>query len=388
MVRQSANDWSRREALGMLGAAAAPVPYRHRDELPTPALVFEREVLQANLTKMAGHLKTSGRGFRPHAKTHKCAEIAKRCIAAGAVGACAAKISEAEALAAGGVKGLLVTTAVIGAPKIRQAVALARRQPDTIFCIDDAANAQQLNDAAKGMKLNVAIDLWVGRRTGIAPGDPAVALAEQVSRMPNLQLQGLQAYCGYAAHIQGFEKRSQGSREAMALAVETRHALEKNGIACRWLSGGSTGTYNIDSGIDGVTEIQPGSFLFMDIDYRRIGGRSGALYEDFQPSLFVLSTVVSRPQPKVAIVDAGIKAFATDRGYGPEAWQRPDLAYKFAGDEHGAVEMSGSELKVGDRLQFLVPHCDPTVNLYDTIYEVSGERVVAAWPVTARGKSQ
>jgi D-serine deaminase-like pyridoxal phosphate-dependent protein len=254
--------------------------------------------------------------------------------------------------------------------------------------VDDAENARQLNEAAAGVKLNVAIDLWVGRRTGIAPGAPAVALAEEIARLKNLKLAGLQAYCGYAAHVNGFEKRSQSSREAMAKAVETRRMLEAKGIACPWVSGGSTGTYNIDSAIEGVTEIQPGSFLFMDMDYRRIGGQGGALYEDFQPSLFVISTVVSRPQPRVAIVDGGYKAFSTDRGYGPEAWRRPDLKYSFAGDEHGSVEMSGDELKVGDRVQFLTPHCDPTVNLYDTIYEVEGEKVLAAWPIAARGKSQ
>lgn len=380
--------WNRRQALGMLGAATLPTPFRHRDELPTPALVFDRDVLQANLTKMAAHLKSAGRGFRPHGKTHKCPEIAKRCLAAGAVGACAAKLSEAEAFAEAGVTGLLITTPVIGAGKIRRAVDLARKRPDTIFCVDDIGNARQLNEAAAGRKLNVAIDLWVGRRTGIPPGAPAVALAEELARLRNLRFHGLQAYCGYAAHIQGFEKRSQGSRDAMAQAVETRRAIEAKGIACGWVSGGSTGTYNIDSAIEGVTEIQPGSFLFMDIDYRRIGGRTGELYEDFQPSLFVICTVVSRPQPKTAIVDGGYKAFATDRGYGPDAWRRPDLKYSFAGDEFGSLAMSGDELKVGDRVEFLVPHCDPTVNLYDTIYEVSGEEVLAAWPISARGRSQ
>lgn len=372
-----------------MGAAAAPPAFQRVEELPTPALIVDLEEFEANLVRMAGALKEAGRAFRPHAKTHKCPEIARRCIAAGAVGACAAKLSEAEALAEGGVGGLLITTAVVGEAKIRRAVALARRRPDTIFSVDDAENVRQLSAAAgRGTKLNVALDLYVGRRTGVAPGQPALELARTISQLPNLHLKGLQAYCGYAAHVEGFDKRRQTSVEAMQQAVETRRLLETNGIGCPWISGGSTGTYNIDSAIDGVTEIQPGSFLFMDIDYRRIGGRGGAVYDDFRPSLFVLCTVVSRPQPKVAIVDGGYKAFATDRGYGPEAWNRPDLRYRFAGDEHGAVEMSGDELKVGDRVQFFTPHCDPTVNLYDRMYAVRRGRVEAEWAITARGRSQ
>lgn len=379
---------NRRQAAAMLGAAAAPSPFRHKDELPTPALIVELDPFEANLAKMSAHLKSAGRGFRPHGKTHKCPEVAKRCIAAGAAGACAAKLSEAEAFAEGGVRGILVTTAVVGEAKIRRAADLARRQPDTIFCVDDADNARQLSEAARGLKLNLAIDLWVGKRTGIAPGAPAAALAEALAKLPNVRFQGLQAYCGYASHVNGFERRKQSSQEAMALAVDTRRQIEARGIASPWLSGGSTGTYNIDSTIDGVSEIQPGSFLFMDIDYRKIGGESGDVYDDFRASLFVICTVVSRPQPRVAIVDGGYKAFATDRGYGPEARDRPDLAYRFAGDEHGAVEMSGNELKLGDRVEFFVPHCDPTVNLYDRMYAVRGGNVVAEWPITARGRSQ
>lgn len=381
---------SRREAMSVVGAAAVPLPFRHRDELPTPALIVDLDVLEGNLAKMAGRLKGAGRAFRPHGKTHKCAEIAKRAIKAGAVGACAAKLGEAEAFAAAGVTGLLITGAAVGRANISRAVALARRSPDTIFCVDDAGNARDLNEAARAarVRLNVALDLWVGRRTGVPPGAPAVSLAETVAGLGNLRLKGLQAYCGYAAHVQGYEKRKRTSEEAMALAVETRRALERKGIACAWLSGGSTGTYNIDSAVEGVTEIQPGSFLFMDMDYRKIGGRSGAVYEDFAPSLFVICTVISRPQPQVAIVDGGFKAFATDRGYGPEAWKRPDLVYRFAGDEHGSVEMRGDELKLGDRVEFLTPHCDPTVNLYDALYAVRGSRVEGVWPIAARGRSQ
>lgn len=361
-------------------------------DLPTPALIVDIDAFESNVKKMVTYVKGKGRAIRPHGKTHKCPEIAKYIIGQGAVGACAAKLSEAEAFAENGVKGLLVTTAVIGKHKIERAVAMARKHPDIIYCVDNAQNAQDLNDAAAQgkVRLNVALDLWVGRRTGIVPGDAAVALGEVVAKLPHLKLHGIQAYAGHAAHVNGFENRKKVSIEAMMPAVETRHALEKKGIACPWLSGGSTGTYNIDTHIEGVTELQPGSFMFMDIDYNRIGGESGsAVYNDFQNSLFVLTTVVSKPKDDTAIVDGGLKAFSTDKPF-PPVWRGGDqLPYAFAGDEHGRLTMTaGKQVNVGDRLEFIIPHCDPSVNLHDRIYAVRGEQVEAIWRVAARGLGQ
>ncbi len=361
-------------------------------DLPTPALVVDLAVFEANVKKMAEYARASGRALRPHAKTHKCPEIARRLIRAGAVGACAAKISEAEALAAGGVTGLLVTSAVIGRQKIESAVRLAKKHPETIFSVDDAQNARDLNDAARAarLKLNLAIDLWIGNRTGIQPGEPAVALAEVIAKLPGVKLAGLQAYAGQASHTAGFENRRKVSFEAMGRAVDTRRRLEKKGIACPLLTGGSTGTYNIDSQLDGVTELQPGSFIFMDIDYNRIGGADGPVYRDFKTSLTVVATVISKPSREMAIVDAGYKAFSTDRTFGPELRGLEGVPYVFAGDEHGRLDLTKAprDVKVGDRLEFIVPHCDPTVNLYDRIWALRGEAVEAAWPITARGKSQ
>jgi len=372
---------------GVAAATLAAVPKRRQD-LPTPALIVELDKFEANLAKMAGHLKQSGLGFRPHAKTHKTAEIAKLCEKAGAVGSCAAKLSEAIALADGGARGLLITTAVIGRDKIAQGIALAKRRPDTIFVIDHTQNADDWDAAARaaGLRVNLALDLWVGRRTGILCGEPSLALARHVSRLKNVRLQGLQAYSGPSSHTRPFEKRVAATQQAMGEAVETRALIERDGIACNWLSGGSTGTWNIDPSIKGITELQPGSFMFMDIDYRRIGAQGAEEFHDFQQSLFVIATVVSRPKPEMAVIDGGFKAFATDRGYGPELRHRPEIKFSFGGDEHGVLTDSGA--KVGDRLEFLVPHCDPTVNLYDTIYAVRGDIVEAAWPVSARGKSQ
>ena len=354
--------------------------------------MLDMDAFESNVAKMASCAREHNRALRPHGKTHKCPEIAKALIQAGAVGACAAKISEAEAFAQNGVTGILVTTAVIGKYKIERAVRLALAHPDTIFVVDNTQNVRDLNDAAGAAKarLNLAVDLWVGRRTGIKPGEAALGLAQLIDSLPNVSLAGLQAYAGHASHTIGFEERKKASREAMAPAVETRCLIESGGIHVPLLTGGSTGTYDIDCEIDGITELQPGSFVFMDVDYARIGGRDGPVYHDFRNSLSVLTTVVSKPADDVAVVDGGYKAFSTDKPFTPEARNLPGLSFTWAGDEHGIVKMSGAPLpvKVGDRIEFIVPHCDPTVNLYDRIYCLRGEKVEAVWSITARGMSQ
>jgi len=314
-------------------------------------------------------------------------------LRAGAVGCCAAKISEAEVFASNGVSGLLITTAVIGKQKIERAVRLSTQHRDTIFSVDNAQNVRDLNDAAGAahIKMNVAVDLFIAGRTGIQPGEPALGLAQLIASLPNLQLIGIQAYAGQASHVIGWEERRKVSQAAMSKAVETARLFEKNGIECPLLSGGSTGSYNIDAGIKGITELQPGSFLFMDVDYSRIGGKDGEpVYKDFRTSLSVLTTVVSKPTDGLAIVDGGFKAFSTDKPFTPEAKGIAGIAYAWGGDEHGKLDLSkaSAAVNVGDRLEFIVPHCDPSVNLYDRIHCVRGDSVEAVWKIAARGMSQ
>jgi 3-hydroxy-D-aspartate aldolase len=363
-----------------------------RDDLPTPALLLDLDGFERNIARMTDHVKARKLALRPHGKTHKCPEVARALIKAGAVGACTAKISEAEVFAEHGIGGLLITSAPVGKHRIERALRLVRKQPDTIFSVDDRQNVQDLNEAAgqARVKLNLAIDLLVGQRTGIQGGDPALEVARLIDSLPNLKLAGIQAYAGPSSHVTGFEQRRRHSIQSMTPAVETRRLIEKSGIECGWLSGGSTGTYNIDSEIEGITELQPGSFIFMDIDYNVIGGRDGEVYRDFENSLTVLSTVFSKPSKDVAIVDAGLKSFATDRKVGPEPKDVPGARYSWSGDEHGKLNLAAAsrEVKLGDRLEFIVPHCDPTVNLYDHLYCLRGDNVEAVWKVAARGKNQ
>lgn len=361
-----------------------------RGDIPTPALLLDLDAFEDNIAKMASHLKTRGKAFRPHGKTHKCPEVAKALIRAGAVGCCAARLSEAEVFAEFGIPGLLITTAVIGADKIKRAVALATRAPDTIFVVDDPQNVRDINAAAgsRNHPINLAIDLFFGR-TGIEPGQPAVDLAKLIESLPNVTFAGLQSYDGAAAHTTPFDARSARTASTMAKAIETKAMLDRAGIACPLVSGGSTGTYRFDSENPGMTELQPGSFVFMDIEYGTIGGPDGSDYRDFKNSLTVVTTVVSRPK-NLAIVDGGYKAFSTDRPFTPRPVGLDGVTYAWAGDEHGRLDMTTAsrDLKVGDRVEFIPPHIDPTVNLYDSIYALRGDRVEAIWPIAARGKSQ
>ncbi|HTK75110.1 MAG TPA: DSD1 family PLP-dependent enzyme [Gemmataceae bacterium] len=363
-----------------------------RHDLPTPALLLDLDAFEANVAAMARHCRERGLALRPHGKTHKCPEIAKTLIRAGAAGACAAKVSEAEVFADHGVTGLLVTTPVVSRHALERAVALAQKQNDALFLVDHAENVRALDAAATAADavLNVVIDLHVGRKGGALPGQPALALARLVASLKGLKLAGLQAYAGFASHTVGYDQRRAVSTEALAPAVETKRLLSRHGIECPLLTGGSTGTYDIDTAIDGVTELQPGSFIFMDLDYRGIGGRDGGPYRDFQTALTVLTTVVSKPTATLAIIDGGTKAFSTDRPIVPEATGIHGVVYSWGGDEHGKLDVrqASAAVELGDRLEFVVPHCDPTVNLYDRIYCLRDDIIEAVWSIAARGKSQ
>jgi D-serine deaminase-like pyridoxal phosphate-dependent protein len=363
-----------------------------RNDLPTPALLLDLDSFEYNIRKMTQHVREHNLALRPHAKTHKCPEIAKLLIRAGAVGACTAKISEAEVFAQNGISGLLITTPVIGKYKIERAVRLSAKRPDTIFSVDNTQNARDLNDAAREarIRLNLAIDLLVWNRTGVQPGLPALGLAQAIEAMPFVKLAGIQAYAGQATDVAGWKERRRVSHEAMAEAVETRRLLESKGIAVPLLTGGSTATYNIDSEIEGMTELQPGSFIFMDLAYNAIGGKDGPVYRDFRNSLTVLTTVISKPFRELAVVDGGFKAFSTDQPFMPSAKNIQGIKYSWGGDEHGMLDLTQASqmVNVGDHMEFIIPHCDPSVNLYDRIFCMRGSKVEAVWKIAARGMSQ
>jgi D-serine deaminase-like pyridoxal phosphate-dependent protein len=346
------------------------------DEIDTPALVLDLDAFEANLAALNRAIGKRVR-VRAHAKTHKCPEIARRQIAAGAVGVCCQKVSEAEALVDGGVQDVLVSNEIVGAPKIARLAELSKRSRIGV-CVDNAENLKALKDS--NARLDVYIELEVGmNRCGIAPGEPAVALARQITG--NLRFAGLHAYQGRAQHVRSMADRKASIERAADAVRLTKGLLKSKSIDCPMVTGAGSGTFmfEVESGV--WDEIQPGSYVFMDADYAR--NEWAAPLPRFQHALFVLATVMSRPKPEVAIVDAGLKASSVDSGM-PGVWQRPGLAYTHASDEHGWVEGSPAPA-LGEKLLLVPGHCDPTVNLYDWYVCVRKGIVEDLWPITARG---
>jgi D-serine deaminase-like pyridoxal phosphate-dependent protein len=362
-------------------------------ELPTPALLVDEAALERNLAKMAAHAAAKKIGLRPHVKTHKCPLLAKRQLALGALGVCAAKVSEAEALVDAGIDRVLITSPLASADKFERVAALAKRAPGLQVVLDAPGAARAFDAAAAraGVTLGVLIDLDTGtRRTGIQPGEAALALARVVTASRHLRFDGLQAYSGHVMHVAGREERKKKSLESLAGALDTKALLERSGIAVRTLTGGGTGTYDIDCDVPGMTDLQVGSYLFMDVQYRMIGDADGELFDTFEPSLTVLATAISQPVPQLITIDAGFKAFAHEPNAPPQFKDRAGLTYFYGGDEHGicAYTSDARALALGDKAELIVSHCDPTVNLYDAYHVVRDGVVRELWPITARGMSQ
>jgi D-serine deaminase-like pyridoxal phosphate-dependent protein len=346
------------------------------DEVDTPALVLDLDAFEANLAAL--NRAVGGRvRVRAHAKTHKCPPIALAQVAAGAVGVCCQKVSEAEALVDGGVKDVLVSNEIVGASKIARLAALAKRARIGV-CVDNPQNLKALKES--GAKLDVYIELEVGmNRCGIAPGEAAVALAREITG--NLRFAGLQAYHGRAQHVRSMAERKASIERAADAVRLTKKLLKDQNIDCPVVTGAGSGTFMFEVESGAWDEIQPGSYVFMDADYAR--NEWAAPLPRFEHALFVLAAVMSRPRPQVAIVDAGLKASSVDSGM-PGVWARPGLTYTHASDEHGWVE-GAPEPALGEKLLLVPGHCDPTVNLYDWYVCTRNGIVEDLWPITARG---
>ncbi|HTT79852.1 MAG TPA: DSD1 family PLP-dependent enzyme [Stellaceae bacterium] len=359
------------------------------DEVDTPALVIDLDAFERNLRRLADRVRDTGVRLRPHAKTHKCPVIALMQIERGAVGVCVQKVGEAEAMVYGGVRDVLVTNEIVGRPKLRRLMALAHTARVGV-CVDDAQQIADLDAAAAEAgveRLSVLVEINMGgNRCGVEPGAPALDLARHIAASRHLSFAGLQAYHGSAQHLRGWAERQQAIAGAAQQAAATRDLLAADGIPCDNITGAGTGTFEFEAGSGIYTELQCGSYIFMDADYGRNLDADGAPSRAFEPSLFVWATVMSRPAESRAIVDAGLKALAFDSGP-PLVWDEPAATYERASDEHGrlAVAAATNRLKLGDKLKLMPGHCDPTVNLYDWYVAVRGERVEALWPITARG---
>jgi 3-hydroxy-D-aspartate aldolase len=362
-------------------------------DLDTPALCVDLDKMEKNVATMQAALKRYGLPSRPHAKTHKSAAIAKYQLATGSIGICCAKLSEAEAMVAHGVDKILMTTSNPSKSKIRRAMNIRKSHPDFIQAVDEEQNARDLSAAAKeaGVVADVVIDVAVGTRSGIPPGEGAVKLGQFVDTLPNLKLRGILSYDGGVQHEKGFQNRMDRALKTIGPNAETFDMMKKSGLNMEIFSGGGTGTYNIMHLVPGFTDVQVGSYLFMDMQYLAIGSESGdPVYTDFAPSLTVITTILNNRFPGRLTTDAGSKALTLNTPHAGVIGE-PGMDYSATSDEFGAIRFSSpptKDYRIGDKLEVIVPHCDPVVNEYDQMYGVRKDRVEVVWEVTARGKSQ
>jgi D-serine deaminase-like pyridoxal phosphate-dependent protein len=357
-----------------------------KDILPTPCMVVDKAMFDQNVKKMADHCKATGINVRPHVKIHKSVDVAKRQLAVGAIGLTTATIAESELMSHAGLQNVLWTKQPAGVNNITRAIALTKRDPTFMFVVDDPIITDWVEEAAAAAnaQCKIVVDVFAGlKRHGMQPGQPALELAQKVDKSKHLHLQGLMGYSGGASHTHGFEARRQRSANDLAGLRETTELCRKSGLPIKLVSGGSTGTYNIDKD-NGLTELEAGSYVFMDTAYFAVGGKDNdTVYSDFGGSLTVLTTIGSKRYPGLATIDYGNKALArpTDKVKG-----MPWLEVVNQGAEYGGLKWKDGErgLELGQRVEIYCTTLDMSTNVYDRYYVAQGEQIVDVWPIMGR----
>jgi D-serine deaminase-like pyridoxal phosphate-dependent protein len=350
-------------------------------EIPTPVLVVDVAAMQRNIERAASYYAGRQCKLRPHFKAHKTPEIARRQLAAGScTGITCATVGEAEVVAREKLcEEILIANQILGPGKADRAAAVAK-QGSLIVAIDSDETLDDLARAATaaGVEIGVLIDVNVGLpRCGIAPGEPSVALAKRAAATPGIVLRGAMGYEGHVMAIRDRTEREEKAHKAMDRLLSTVRMMRDEGLRCEIVSAGGTCTYDITGGMEGITEVQAGTYVLMDNSY---------LYEDlpFELAFAIHATVLSRPRPEQCAADAGLKAMAADHGV--PGVKLDGAQVLFLSDEHCTIKLPAeSPVRPGDRIELLPPHIDPTINMHDLLYAVEGSEVVEVWPVTARG---
>lgn len=357
-----------------------------KDVLPTPCMIIDLPLFEQNVRKMADYTKTVGINVRPHVKVHKSVDIARMQIKHGAIGLTCATIAEAELMSNAGCKNVLWTKQPASTNNVMRAVALTKRDPTFMFVVDDplVANWVEQASVAERAKCRIAVSVFANmERQGIECGKPALELAQRIASSKSMELVGFMAYSGGAAHTKGFEARCKRSSDDLAGACETVELSRKAGLPVGFVSGGSTGTYNIDKN-NGLTELEAGSYVFMDTVYQTIGGKDNEeVYTDFAPSLTVLTTIDSKRHPQLATIDYGNKAIAkpTDK-----VKDMPWVEVINQGAEYGGLKWGDGhpELKLGGRVEIYCSNLDMSTNAFDRYFVARGNQIVDVWPIMGR----
>ncbi len=357
-----------------------------KDVLPTPCMVLDLDMFNQNLKRMADQAKSTGINVRPHVKIHKSVDVGKRQVSEGAIGLTCATIAEAELMSGGGIKNVLWTKQPASVNNIARAIALSKRDPTFMFVVDDPLVTDWVEEAAaaQGTRLKIAVSVFAGlKRQGIENGRPAVELAQKVASSKRIDFEGFMAYSGDAAHTHGFADRRKKSAADLAGVNETVALAKKAGLPVKIVSGGSTGTYNIDHE-NGLTELEAGSYVFMDTAYFAIGGKTDEkVYTDFRDALTVITTIDSKRHKNMATIDYGNKAMLrpTDKVKG-----MPWIQVGPQGAEYGALTWKDGDrdFKVGERVELYCSNLDTSTNVYDRYYVAKGDQIVDVWPIMGR----
>lgn len=355
-----------------------------KDALDTPCLCVDLGQMERNIEHMASYCREHGVAWRPHEKCHKVPAIACKQLRAGAIGVTCAKVSEAEVMAAGGIRDILIANQIVGRRKLERLVGLCR-WADPIVAVDHIAQAEPLAALAREVEVapRVILEVDVGlNRSGVAPVEPAVELARQIGRLKGIRLVGIMGYEGHLLQVQDPEEKRARIAEAMGLLASVKQGMLEAGLCCDIVSAGGTGSFHITATLPGVTELQAGGGIFMDPFYRN---RCNVRGLDF--ALTVLTTVTSRPARDRAIIDAGRKTTNPDL-HMPIVAGREGITVRGLSAEHGTLELDSSaeELAIGDRLELVVGYGDFTTCLHDELYGFRGGRLEVVWPVAGRGK--
>lgn len=364
-----------------------------KEKLDTPVAIVDMDIMERNIKNMAEFTKKVGINLRPHVKTHKIPEIAKKQIKAGAIGITVAKISEAEIMEKSGIRDIYICTPIVGEEKVKKLMALSKKINKLYIAVDDIYQAEQLSRKAikNNIKINVIILIELGfKRCGVLPGKPALKLAEKLSKLKNINLCGIAGYAGHVYNAKTVQEIERIGKEEGKVMVEQANELRKHGFNINIVSVGSTPTAKTVGKVDGITEIRPGAYIFNDAMEIKLGVATPDTC-----ALTIITTVVSRPTKDRAIIDAGSKVFSSDiglknmRGYGIIK-NKSKMKLEILHEEHGILKLYNSNvnIKIGDRLEIIPNHVCSVVNLFDKLIGIKNDKVEKIWQVSGRGKVQ
>ena len=360
------------------------------DSVETPALLLDLDIVEKNIDRLQTITMDTKAVPRPHAKSHKCPNLARLQIERGAVGVCCQKVSEAVALIDAGISNILISNEIIDLNKIQRLTSLASRPGVSVrVCVDQQENVINLSNSAKkvGIELGVLVEIDLGmKRCGVSPGLALVDFVKSIEKIPTIKFEGLQAYQGAAQHLGSEKERFSASAKAVSVIKNSVDLLSKAGVNCSTISGSGTGTCDFDSVSGLYTEIQAGSYVVMDAEY-------GACDIKFQHSLFLISQVMSKPRINSIVLDAGLKSYTIEKGL-PKVVESVDghtsqIRVIGTSDEHSVLDTSNQSKNlipsIGEKVLLIPSHCDPTVNLHDWFVCIRNNVVVDIWPISARG---